>query len=27
MKHNALRREGRELRSSDEAGVWSEFTF
>ena len=27
MKHNALRRQGNDLRSSDEAGVWSEFTF
>ena len=27
MKRNALRREGRELRSGNEAGVWSEFAF
>lgn len=26
-KHNALRRQGREVRSSDEAGLWSELTF
>ena len=26
-KRNALRREGRELRSGNEAGVWSEFAF